>query len=304
MEGTLQVGVVDSATQIIDVGTFNCQADVTGSGLIHVVASSGFPSTFNWGNSAEGTVLSVPMVNIDSGGQVNVVATGGEAVSLSGCVMNNSGTFLWTGGGNIVIDANSTLNNLAGGLFNVASNGMFLSYSGAANIFNNAGTFRKSGGPGTTVFESAGQPYFNNTGLIDVQTGNLDLGGGTNSGQVNVAAAAQLRFYWDNYALNPGSSFMGTGTIHLGGSTPALFVNTGVTLGNFLMDGGTLDGASDLAVGNSFAWSGGTMQGSGAVNIMPGASSEYHRWNAESNGERFRHGDIGYFVDRRKRRGF
>ncbi len=272
VEGTLQVGVVDSATQIIDVGTFDCQAGVTGTGLIHVVASNGFPSTFNWGNSAEGTVLSVPMVNIDSGGLVNVVATGGEAVTLSGCVMNNSGTFLWTGGGNIEFDADSTLNNLAGGLFNVASNGLFLSSSGAANIFNNAGTFRKTGGSGTTIFQSGGQPYFNNTGLVDVQTGILALGGGTNSGQVNVAAGAQFRFFWDNYALNPGSSFTGAGTIHLGGSTPTLFVNTGVTVGNFLMDGGTLDGGSDLAVSNSFPWSAGTTQGSGAVNIMPGAA--------------------------------
>jgi hypothetical protein len=55
---------------------------------------------------------------------------------------------------------------------------------GGASTFENAGTFRKSAGAGTTTVSIP----FNNTGTVDVQAGILALDGGTSSGNFNAAA--------------------------------------------------------------------------------------------------------------------
>ena len=269
--GTFQVGVLDPTTQIIDVGTVECAAGMTGTGLVHIVASNGFPSTLN----APGpSVISVSALNIDAGGNLNLIAASGEDVAFSGVVVNNSGTTIWNGGANLQLNNNSIFNNLAGALFDAQSNARILGQAGT-NIINNTGTFQKSSGAGDVTFSpSGGQMMFNNLGLLDVQSGRVLLQGGKNSGQLNVNSGAQLRFYDNNFLLNPGSTFTGTGTVALGGGSPTLFLGANVALGIFLMDdpSATLDGPGNLTVNTTFTWSAGTIQGGGSLSVASGAN--------------------------------
>ena len=271
IKGSLQVGVVDPTTHILDVGTVECDVGMTGTGLVQVVASNGFPSTLNvmWPSA-----ISVPTVNIAAGGKLNLITASGEHVSFSGVTVNNSGTTTWSGGSDLELDGDSIFNNLPGALFDAQSNARILG-QGGTNIINNSGTFRKSTGAGDVTFSpSGGLMMFNNMGLLDVQIGRVVLQGGTNSGQLNVNSGAQLRFYNNNFLLNPGSTFTGAGTVALGGSSPTLLLGTNVTVGLFMMDDGsaTLDGPGNLTVSGAFNWSGGTIQGGGTLNVASGAN--------------------------------
>lgn len=269
--GTFQVGVLDPTTQIIDVGTVECAAGMTGNGLVHIVASNGIPSTLNVPGPS---VISVSALNIDAGGNLNLIAASGEDVAFSGVVVNNSGTTIWNGGANLQLNNNSIFNNLAGALFDAQSNARILGQAGT-NIINNTGTFKKSSGAGdVTCSPSGGQMLFNNLGLLDVQSGRVLLQGGKNGGHINVNSGAQLRFYDNNFLLNPGSTFTGTGTVALGGGAPTLFLGANVALGIFLMDGpsATLDGPGNLTVNTTFTWSAGTIQGGGSLSVASGAN--------------------------------
>ena len=54
-------------------------------------------------------------------------------------------------------------------------------YGGGSTLFDNFGTFLKSGNTGTTMLD--GGVVFNNTGTVNVESGTLDIeGGGTSSG--------------------------------------------------------------------------------------------------------------------------
>lgn len=271
IQGTFQVGVLDPTTQIIDIGTVECDVGLTGSGLVQVVASNGFPSVLNvvWPST-----ISVPTMNIDAGGQLNLITAEEEDVSFSDVTVNNSGTATWSGGSDLQLNNNSVFNNLAGALFDAQSNAKILG-EGGTNIINNSGTFRKSTGVADVTFSpSGGLMLLSNTGLLDVQSGRVLLQGGSNSGQLNVNTNAQLRFYNNNFLLAPGSTVTGAGTVALGGGLPTLFLGTNVTIGLFTMDGpsAVLDGMGNLTVTGTFNWSAGTIQGSGSLNVASGAS--------------------------------
>ena len=83
------------------------------------------------------------------------------------------------------------LNNLLGATFDTNFDGEILDgFIGAPSQINNAGTFTKSGGAGTTRFHIA----FNNTGAVNVQSGTLSLsGGGTSSGSFDVSDGSTLQ---------------------------------------------------------------------------------------------------------------
>ncbi|MEJ0090030.1 MAG: hypothetical protein WDM80_09840 [Limisphaerales bacterium] len=58
---------------------------------------------------------------------------------------------------------------------------------------NNAGTFRKSKGTNAIIFASYG-PGFNNSGLLDVASGKVQLSSGTNSGTFSMTPGAEIWF--------------------------------------------------------------------------------------------------------------
>lgn len=268
--GTLQVGIMDPISQLIDVGTFESALDLNGTGVVHVVATNGSASTL----ILSGCTIAIPTITIDQGGQLNLPGTRG-GVLLSGVTISNWGTTTWTGQGNALsFNQNAVFNNLAGALFDAQNDAALAGEGPPDGTFNNAGTFRKSAGTNDTFVSENYSPgvTFNNTGLLDVQTGGVRLMGGTNSGQFNVAANARLRFSSGCYTLAPGTTFTGAGSMALGGAL--LLVNTNVSAGNFTFDGsnGTLDGPASLTVTGTFNWSDGTAQGSGTINLASNAS--------------------------------
>jgi hypothetical protein len=106
-----------------------------------------------------------------------IIAQGGITMSgsphvLSGRALENHGTWTWTGGQFNYNDGSSVL-NAAGATFDIQTNA-FLSSTGAASTFTNAGTIQKTGGtfpipvPGTFVQEA--------TGTLRVGIGGLTAG--------------------------------------------------------------------------------------------------------------------------------
>src|SRR5205807_4127851 len=86
--------------------------------------------------------------------------------SLPSRTLENGGTVLWTGAGDIGMSAGAVITNRAGALFH-AQNAARLSGSGVSR-FDNAGTFRKSASTGPTTLLSVS---FNNSGTVEIQTG-------------------------------------------------------------------------------------------------------------------------------------
>jgi hypothetical protein len=92
------------------------------------------------------------------------------------------------------------------GLWNAQSDdSMQGGYNGGASLFDNFGTFRKTGNSGTTILD--GNVVFNNTGTLDAQLGNISLQGScdltngtlnfgisslTNYGTITLTGAASL----------------------------------------------------------------------------------------------------------------
>src|SRR5262249_13674026 len=140
-------------------------------------------------------------------GTGRTVAAGSLAISgsadktLDGRTLDNRGDATLTGAGGFIGLNGATGNNAADGtLLGQSDAGFTTGIFGTAlsPVFNNAGTFRKAGGSGTT---SVGW-VFNNAGTAEVLTGTLDLHGsifgpfpvvgGTSSGQFAVGDGATL----------------------------------------------------------------------------------------------------------------
>ncbi len=105
------------------------------------------------------------------------------------------------------MNSGAVFNNQTGGTFDAQNDVQIFRGTGALSTFNNAGTFQKSAGTGTTTIGGASFPVaFNNTGTVTVLTGTVAIaGGGTSSGSFNSAAGATLTF--GNYTSGAGTSF-------------------------------------------------------------------------------------------------
>jgi hypothetical protein len=210
-------------------------------------------------------------------------ANGGLTISgtfsrtLDRATLDNAGTATWVGG-NILGSNGGTVNNLAGATFDAQTDAGFLNLIvGAGPTFNNAGTFSKSAGTGTTTFEAA----FNNSGTVNADSGTLRLvGGGADSGIMSVRSPGALEFGGGTHNLGPTSRVSGPfGEVRFSGGTTSIAgaYNAGLTTVaagtvNFLsnattiratLSGGTLTGPGDVTVAGLMTWTGGAMTGSG-----------------------------------------
>jgi hypothetical protein len=168
-----------------------------------------------------------------------VLAAGGTGnLDMSAGVVTNNGVFSWIsgslrGGVGTVVQNNGLWDCQSDQLFNNA-------YGGAATIFNNYGTFRKSGGAGigATYTSFAGNVLFNQlAGVVDVQTGTNGLelafqGGGNFTGGYTTT----------NYlnATRYGLTVLSQGNFTINGTTTSTNVweNSGNLTGNNVINGG------------------------------------------------------------------
>jgi len=169
-----------------------------------------------------------------------------------------------------------TINNIAGATF-IASgnsaNSILASNFGAGDtgadaLFTNAGTFRKSGsaaGNTTTV-----DVTFNNTGLVDVQTGVLSLTKGIQgAGTAQTAAGAQLTLG----AVSTVGALINNGTVNLGTNT--VTVSSDYQNANF-GTGDTFNRRANVTttgVGNRIIAAGDVNQGVSGTGVTNGLTS-------------------------------
>ena len=227
--------------------------------------------TLNW---SEGTIGYGDPGNlvIAAGATVNLL--GPDDKTFIGVQLNSAGTINWIGSGRFAVGASSIVNN--SGLMDISAE---MAYFGiVANpgpILNNSGTIRRSAGAG--LFSIAGfdaartdslRGIFNNTGIVDVQTGTFQFHGGSSTGAFNVAAGATLQCA-DSHRFS-GNTISGAGTFRLSGgfneAKGTITRNDGLTelTGDARWRGGFSDveGSSAVLTGNSlFSWQSGSMNG-------------------------------------------
>jgi hypothetical protein len=191
LTGTLSFGGADSTTSggnfavaagaVLDLvggaGTHTYGGNYTGSGEGTVRFASGVlriaPSgaTFNFGGNLfqwTGGILTGTGILTNT----NVMNLSGTASKeLQGLRLNNAGAMNWSGTGSINMSQGAAINNLAGGIFDILGNANMTWGGGALPVLNNAGTFRKLAGAGTTTFGA--NITFTNLGSVTVQTGTL-----------------------------------------------------------------------------------------------------------------------------------
>src|ERR1022692_1016439 len=266
VQGTIQIGAVDPQTQIFSPGNVAeapFPAQILGAGLIHVLGTNGLGSTLAITNAP----ITQTAITIDPTAQLVLIS--GELIVSN--VINNSGLIVLTGppSAGITFSGGATINNSIGGTFDDRTDGPI---AGITGVFNNAGTFRKSSGTGVSSLGSQNGNPFNNIGLLDIQSGSVNLFMGTNTGQFNTTTGSTLAFAGDVDILNSGTSFSGGGLIQVSGPHPILIVNGNVTLPNLdLETSATIDGPGQLIVNGPFLWNGGTLQGGGTLDLTAAA---------------------------------
>jgi autotransporter-associated beta strand protein len=213
----------------------------------------------NW---TSGTMAGTGPTEIPAGGSL---AISGSSAKYLARTVNNSGIATLAGTNlSSTTGAAPVFNNLAGATFDVQAD-YGLAGTEAAT-FNNAGTFRKSAGTGTTTITSAWT--FNNTGTFVVQSGTVSAAGPfNNSGLVNVAAGRTLTL--SGGGASSGAFVLGSGaTLQLTGGEHAF--NPGATVtgaGSVTVSGGTWTGGGAVTV-EALSWTGGTMTGTGTT-VVP-----------------------------------
>ncbi len=200
----------------------------------------------NW---AENGIHLVGNLTVASNSVLNI--TGGGLVMFNGCVLTNYGTINWN---NVEIHGvngnNQQIYNY--GVWNAQSDNAFWgTFNGGSALFDNFGTFCKSGGSGVTTL-SAGT--FNNTGTLDTQSGNISLQGG-----FSLANGTQMSFGLGGPAgngsisLSGAASFAGSLNVNLNNFYwPA--VGSSFNLLNYSSESGVLFTNLNLPAPGYLAW--------------------------------------------------
>ena len=200
-------GVVSPAVVNLSNGTLDGTSTVTVN------------SVMNW---TSGTMSGIGRTIIPVGATLNIAAPSGNATLLNTRTLENGGTVLWTGAGNIVLNFGAVVTNRAGALFH-AQNAATIQANAGVGRFDNAGIFRKSVNAGTTTVTppGSGAVSFNNSGTVEIRSGILAANGGY------VSSANALL----NCVLGGTTPGVGYGQLQVGGSV-ALAGNLSVALTN------------------------------------------------------------------------
>jgi hypothetical protein len=273
---TLQSATGNAGTLEINGGELRPQAAFANSGTMKLssgylggpgtVTNSGtFQWTGGWIDNATNFVGSV--VNTS-----NAFTISGAASKLMFGPLTNSDTITQSGGSEIDIGGQTTLTNQSAAIYNITDDSKIGSGFQGGNV-SNAGTFKKSGGTGTSDVDAA----FANTGTIQVDTGTLRFtGGGTlNGGSFSVAGGATAEIQGGgNFSVIGANTASGGGTLKISGGH--VFV-AGGNSGSFT----NFTGGTNLVVtsnGILEAKSGGTLTlnltGSSSVQLTGGSIGE------------------------------
>jgi hypothetical protein len=240
-----------------------------------------------------GTMSGVGRTMIAPGATLNVNNSVPGTPSLSGRVLENGGAISFTGSGILGITGNAVITNRPGGVFNFENEASIGLGGGIANgRFDNAGTFRKSAGTGTSTVVSG--LSLNNSGTVEIQAGTLLCNGGfTNNGTVTLSAGTTNRIgtgggsatglftapatalvEWTSgtFTLNSGAQLNGTGLYKLNGGNVTANANLTVENLDLVHSSSSLSGSGAVTVVNGMNWTAGTMSGNGRTIVPAGVT--------------------------------
>jgi RHS repeat-associated protein len=261
---------------------------LTGTGNVVVTGA------LNW---TDGIMSGTGTTTVAASGQLNLSGT----LSLDSRTLVNAGLATWSGDGpndGVFVNnfgtnqSGATIDNLAGASFTIAGDLPLYAYGTAPVAFNNAGTLIRNDGTATGAATFSGVAL-NDSGVVRVQSGTLDLaGGGDSTGSFSVSSGATLTFDTGGTStLEAASQVGGAGTVHfLGGTAHILGTYDLGNSGHTLIDGGTADfsgaaqvtlpqlqladgtltGSDNVIVTGTFDWTGGTMSGAGTTTVAAG----------------------------------
>lgn len=302
VNGPGSVQIVSGTTTFTGTNSASAHFSVTGGTATfsgNTVSSGG--GTFSGGTlNGTGSVAfanAITLAGTTLGGSGTLSANGGATVAGSfsfngGRTLQLAGNSTWSNG-SIYGGDSSVLINQSGGNFTTsvdgALHGTYYGGGAATTVFNNQGTFTKSAGAANGATEITA--VFNNAGTVQVQAGNLKLGGGgTQSGTVNVSSGASLLLNGGTHTFASGAAFTGAGTLNIAAGTTtfsgttngtahlavtggtATFSGNTVTTGGGTFSGGTLNGTGTLELGGTAILSGTTLFGAGVINANGGAA--------------------------------
>ena len=156
-------GTLFAASNLDMGGNLSLDGSLIGPGTV------GVGGTFTWSAG-----------EIDGGATIqaagNITLNNTNPVAFNSGTIDNAGVATWTGAS--IGTVNGVWNNLPGSTFVAQTTAQFLSTltDGWTPMFNNAGTFRMSAGT------AGSNAQFNNTGKVDVESGQLTIDVGTSSG--------------------------------------------------------------------------------------------------------------------------
>ncbi|MEJ0091079.1 MAG: hypothetical protein WDM80_15220 [Limisphaerales bacterium] len=251
------------------VVTFNYSTNTLGGGNTFaimagtIIGTNTFAGTgtLNWSG---GTISA--LLNLKSNIALNI--TGADEKRLYAGTVNSGGPVLWTGSGNVAWSFGSSFQN--SGIFTVQNDAMFYNdatyngYGYSHPVFINNGTFRKNTTAGTTMFPGDYSGVaFNNNGVVDIQSGNLALGGGgvSSNDTFTVVAGSFVEFTNGTYFFDGSLTLNGAGTTRVSGAT-VTFDNNATTMAGastFEVAAGTITGTNFVSGAGALKWSGGTI---------------------------------------------
>ncbi|MGV3771475.1 MAG: LamG-like jellyroll fold domain-containing protein [Verrucomicrobiales bacterium] len=264
------------------------------SGSISGVGGFIIGGELNW---TGGSLFESGLIHVIPDGKLTIDGSSDKSLAKP---IDNSGLISWNGGR--IFANNGAIRNQEGGKIQIASDHELFDGS-----IVNKGFIVKKAGAGTTalnsLFSSLG--YFDNHGVISVETGTVTIGLNENSsGSVQINQGARFGFSGGTHNLSTNSTvagegvlFMRSGTVNAYGQYQAGLVvengtinfregssiNSGTNVvvvngvanfssGNVIkMAGlelrGTLDGADLVVVTNEVNWHSGTMTGTGTLEL-------------------------------------
>ena len=186
-QGTLIANQATSLIVSVTTGAAAATDDFINAGTIQANAADTFRVNGNFTQIAGGTITgggiftnalgafywqggSINGANtgvFNANGGINI--SGNDSKTFAGWTINNNGATTWSGNGNILAGSGAVFVNPAARTLDLQSDaGIAFSGNGLLATINNSGTFKKSGGAGTSVLAAS----VNNTnGIIDVAPG-------------------------------------------------------------------------------------------------------------------------------------
>jgi len=267
--GNLNGGFISTNSQgltVLSLGNYNINGTVTGTNTWedagNLVGANMINGALTW---VSGNWDGAPAVTIANNSRLIVAGGVGGVNDMDGCILTNNGTVAWASG--TIRGGNTTVYN--NGLWDAQSDEVFNNaLSGSNPVFNNLGTFRKSGGASefanATVFANV---VFNQlAGVIDVQNGTNGLelalqGGGNFTGgfiTTNKFGLTTLELF--GYTIN--GTVTGTNTWETDNGS---LVGTNIINGELTWVSGNWNGAPAVTIANNSTL---IVNGGGGVNDM------------------------------------